>query len=224
LTDAIKELAKKNEVRVLSFEDYWNDVAFFWNYLDVNYYALENLMQPKIEGEVEEGVVIKGRVFVGKNTLVRSGVRIEGPAFIGEKCIIGPHSFIRPGSTIEEKCHIGSSEVKNSIIMSKSNAPHYTYVGDSVVCEDVNLGAGSTTANLRFNNASIFATDAKSGQKIDSGRRKLGCVIGAGTRVGINASINCGVAIGRKCHVYPHTFVKNDLPDETRYIGDFDKK
>ena len=219
LTDAYAEFARRGGASLLRFDGFWSGIEFYYHYLDANAFALRELMRPAIEGEVEDGAVLKGKIFVGKGTTVRATSRIEGPAFIGENCVIGPHAFIRSGTTIEDHCHVGSSEIKNSIVMSYSNAPHYTYVGDSVICEDVNLGAGTTTANLRFDDAPIPVFDPKSGEKISSGRRKLGCVIGAQTRVGINASINCGVAIGRKCRIYPHTLVKTNLPDESSCMG-----
>ncbi len=198
LTAAINEFVKSESVRLIEFDGYWNDVGFFWNYLQVNSFALESLASDKREGLVEDGVVVKGKLVLGKGSVIRAPSRIEGPVFIGDNSVIGPNAFLRSGATIEDHCHVGSSEVKNSILMSYSNAPHYSYVGDSVLCEDVNLGAGTTTANLRFNDANIPVFDQKSGKKIDSRCRKLGCVIGAGTRVGINASLNCGIAIGKK--------------------------
>ncbi len=219
LTDAYAEYAARNDASLLRYDGYWSGIEFYYHYLDANAFALRELMAGGIEGEIEEGATVKGRVFIGKGSVVRATSRIEGPVFVGENCVVGPHAFLRPGTTVEDHCHIGSSEIKNSILMSYANAPHYTYVGDSVVCEDVNLGAGTTTANLRFDDAPIPLFDPKSGGKISSGRRKLGCVIGAQTRVGINASINCGVAIGRRCRVYPHTLVKTNLPDESVCMG-----
>ncbi len=219
LTDAYASFAKRNDCSLLLHDGFWSGIEFYYHYLDANAFALAELMQGGIEGDVEDGATLKGKVFVGKGTKVLSGTRIEGPAFIGENCVIGPHAFIRGGTTIEDHCHVGSSEIKNSVVMSYSNAPHFTYVGDSVICEDVNLGAGTTTANLRFDDAPIQVFDPKSGGKISSGRRKLGCVIGAQTRVGINASINCGIAIGRRCRIYPHTLVKANLRDESICMG-----
>ncbi len=220
LTAAINDFVKAESVRLVEFDGYWNDIGFFWNYLQVNSFALSHLASDSREGIVEDGVVVKGKLVLGKGSVIRAPSRIEGPVFIGENSVIGPNAFLRAGATIEDHCHVGSSEVKNSILMSYSNAPHYSYVGDSVLCEDVNLGAGTTTANLRFNDANIPVFDQKSGKKIDSKCRKLGCVIGAGTRVGINASLNCGIAIGKKCRIYPHTFVASNLPDEASYTGE----
>ena len=105
-------------------------------------------------GEVEENVVLKGAVVIGKNTVVKSGAYIEGPVIIGEDCRIGPNCYIRPSTTIGNDCHIGASvEIKNSIIMNGSDVPHLNYVGDSVIGEGCNFGAGTKIANLRLDEA-----------------------------------------------------------------------
>ncbi|MFH1056518.1 MAG: bifunctional sugar-1-phosphate nucleotidylyltransferase/acetyltransferase [Candidatus Micrarchaeota archaeon] len=212
-TDALSVFARKNKIRVLEFEGYWNDVGYFWNYLDASEFACENLLEDKREGTIEPGVVVKGKLHLGKGSMVRAPSRIEGPVFIGENSIVGPNSFLRTGAVVEDNCHVGSSELKNSILMSRSNAPHFNYVGDSVVCEDVNLGAGAITANLRFDNKIVFA-EVK-GKNVSSGKAKLGCVIGSGTKIGINVSITCGKIIGSDCKIYPRVFVKENVPDGT---------
>lgn len=80
-----------------------------------------------------------------------NGSYIEGPVIIGEECKIGPNCYIRPYTSIGDKCHIGNAcEIKNSIIMNNSNIPHQNYVGDSIIGENCNLGAGTKIANLRF--------------------------------------------------------------------------
>ena len=205
--------ASSNKVKIIEFEGYWNDVGFYWNYLDVSEFACNNLLEDKREGTIEPGVVVNGKLHLGKGSVVRSPCRIEGPVYIGENNLIGPNSFLRAGTIIEDNCHVGSSEIKNSIIMSKSNAPHFNYVGDSVICEDVNLGAGTITANLRFDNKIVFSK--VKGKQVSSGKRKLGCVIGSGTKVGINVSITCGMIVGSDCKIYPRIFVKEYVDDGT---------
>ena len=212
-TDAITSFAEKNEVRVVEFDGYWNDVGYFWNYLDVSEFACNNLLDDNREGTIELGVVIKGKLHLGKGSVIRAPARIEGPVYVGENSIVGPNSFLRKGAVVENDCHVGSSELKNSILMSNSNAPHFNYVGDSVICEDVNLGAGTITANLRFDNQIVFSKIK--GKTVFSGKRKLGCVIGSGTKVGINVSITCGMIIGSDCKIYPRIFVKENVPDGT---------
>ncbi|HLD63062.1 MAG TPA: bifunctional sugar-1-phosphate nucleotidylyltransferase/acetyltransferase [Candidatus Norongarragalinales archaeon] len=219
-TDALAAFAEKNKVRVIEFPGYWNDVGYYWNYLDASEFACANLLEDKREGSIEAGVVVKGVLHLGKGSVIRAPARIEGPVFIGENSIVGPNCFLRKGTVVEDNCHVGSSELKNSILMSTSNAPHFNYVGDSVICEDVNLGAGAITANLRFDDKTVFA-EVK-GKMVSSGKQKLGCVIGSGTKIGINVSITCGKMVGSDCKIYPRVFVKENVPDGSVVKSDDD--
>ncbi len=164
-------------------------------------------------GRIEKNVHIEGTLFLGKDALIKSGTRIEGNAFIGRNSVIGPNALLRKNVVIGENCRVSSSEIKNSVILDNSNIPHYSYVGDSVVCERVNFGAGAKVANLRFDNKNVHVSI--NGKKIDSGRRKLGALVNADSRLGINACINCGIIIGKKCFVFPGAIVRENLPSGT---------
>ena len=103
----------------------WLDLSYPWDLLKANE-SLLDAVEPQVLGEVEENVVLKGNVHIGKNTLVRSGSYIEGPVIIGEGCDIGPGCHIRPGTSIADGCHIGHAVgVKNSIVMRGSKLPHH---------------------------------------------------------------------------------------------------
>ncbi|MBN1369038.1 MAG: NTP transferase domain-containing protein [Dehalococcoidaceae bacterium] len=175
----------------------WMTFSYPWDLLS----GCESLVKPEdfsISGTLEPGVVIKGALSLGKGSTLHSGSCITGPAVIGEGCEIGPNCFIRPFTSIGDDCHIGASvEIKNSIIMSGTRIPHLTYIGDSVIGEGCNFGAGTQVANLRFDNR-----DIRIGNK-DTGRRKLGAIIGDGVQTGINASINAGCVIGAGCIIGP---------------------
>ncbi|MFQ5405608.1 MAG: bifunctional sugar-1-phosphate nucleotidylyltransferase/acetyltransferase [Candidatus Micrarchaeia archaeon] len=211
LPDALLQFAKESNPGVLELQGFWSDVGFFWNLIDVNAFAAEHLAQAEENGEVEDGVTVKGNIFVGKGTIVKAPSRIEGPVWIGENCVIGPNAFLRKGTVVENNCHVGASEIKNSVLLSGSNAPHFSYVGDSLLCEKVNLGAGTKIANLRFDDGSVRVSFPNNGKEYDSGRRKLGAVIGAGTKTGINSSVNCGVLIGSSCRVFPGGVVEQSV-------------
>src|SRR4030042_2811217 len=145
---------KKNNVSFM-IPSYWLDVSYPWDLLKANESLMSHL-EGKIQGEIEPNAVLKGTVSVGKNTVVRSGSYIVGPVIIGDNCEIGPNCYIRPSTAVGDNCHIGASvEVKNSIIMRETKIPHHNYVGDSVIGERCNLGAGTKIANLRLdkNNA-----------------------------------------------------------------------
>lgn len=212
-TDAILNFAKIFGMRVSEFEGYWNDVGYFWNYLDSNSFAIDNLMEEKVLGEVDNAASIRGKIYIGKGTQIKAGTVIEGPAFIGPDCIVGPNATLRPYSCIESNNHIGTgTEIKNSMILEYADA-HGAYIGDSIICPKVNLGAGTRIANLKFDETTIFAKIK--GNRVDSKRRKLGVVIGEGTKTGVNVSINCGVLIGCNCKIYPNNFVRTNLENNT---------
>ncbi len=184
----------------------WLDVGYPWDLLRANEYLLSRLNGSRIEGEVEEGAVIKGPVFVGEGTVIRSGSYIVGPTIIGKNCTIGPNCFIRPSTAIADNCHIGAAvEIKNSIIMSGTKIPHHNYIGDSVIGANCNFGAGTKIANLRLDREEICVS--VKGKKIPTGRKKLGAIVGDNVQTGINASINVGAVIGNNVFVAPNALV-----------------
>jgi bifunctional UDP-N-acetylglucosamine pyrophosphorylase/glucosamine-1-phosphate N-acetyltransferase len=177
--------------------NYWLDLSYPWDLLEANE-SLLGEMEPENLGEVEEHVVIRGPVSIGKGTLIRANSYIQGPVVIGENCQVGPNCYIRPATAIGDECHIGSAvEVKNSIIMRGTKIPHHNYIGDSVIGEGCNFGAGTKIANFRFDEKEIIVGN------IDTGRRKLGAIIGDGVETGINASINVGSLIGNGTWIGP---------------------
>jgi bifunctional UDP-N-acetylglucosamine pyrophosphorylase/glucosamine-1-phosphate N-acetyltransferase len=196
---------------------FWNDIGLPWQLFETNKFLLDRI-KPQIFGEIEENVIIRGNVYIGKGTTVRSGTYIQGPCYIGENNLIGPNAFIRPYTSVENNCHIGISEVKNSLIMSNSSIPHFNYVGDSIICENVNLGAGTKISNLRFDNKTIKMKIKEN--YIDSGRRKLGAIIGPNSQTGINASIMCGKKIGENSVIGAHTIINEDVPSNSLYYQD----
>lgn len=184
----------------------WIDVGYPWDLLKANEILIKRI-KPEIRGEVEEGAVIKGNVFIDEGTVVRAGSYIIGPVVIGKNCRIGPNCFIRPYTSIGDNCHIGAFvEVKNSIVMSNTNIPHLNYVGDSIIGENCNLGAGTKIANLRLDDGDVDAV--VKGRKIFTGRRKFGAVIGDSVKTGINVSINVGTMIGNDVYIAPSAFVE----------------
>jgi UDP-N-acetylglucosamine diphosphorylase/glucosamine-1-phosphate N-acetyltransferase len=210
LTDSIQWLVDNN-IKVAYRElDKWMDTSYPWDLLTANENLLTDI-NPDIQGDVEENVVLKGTVNVGKGSVIRSGSYISGPVIIGEDCVLGPNCYIRPSTSIGNGCHIGASvEIKNSIIMNGSKVPHLSYVGDSVIGEDCNLGAGTKVANLKLNNKEVTI------EGIDTGRRKLGVIMGDGVETGINSSINVGTVIGSESRIGPGTFISGNLPPKSR--------
>ncbi|WP_048189860.1 bifunctional sugar-1-phosphate nucleotidylyltransferase/acetyltransferase [Methanobacterium sp. SMA-27] len=210
ITDSLQIQMDNNEkVLGIKSKNNWIDIGRPWELLDVNEHFLKD-METDIHGEIEEEVTIHGPVFIGKNTIVRSGTYIMGPAHIGENCDIGPNTFIRKYTSIGNNVSVGNAvEIKNSIIMDNTNVNHLTYVGDSIIGSKCNIAAGTNIANLRFDDGNIKIR--VKGNKIDSGRRKMGVVFGDGVKTGINSSFNPGVKVGVNSRIGAGAIVSKDL-------------
>ncbi len=209
LTDLLKNLAKREKVNVEIVKDYWFPITYPWSLLDINEFFLKQIKK-KIEGTVEANATLNGEVIVGKGAIIKNGSYIEGPAIIGADCKIGPNCYIRPYTTIGSNCHIGNGvEIKNSIIFDNSNIAHLSYIGDSVIGYDVNIGAGNITANLRHDDKHIKSM--VKGELINSGRRKFGTIIGDKVHTGINTSIYPGRKIWPEKTTLPGEIVKADI-------------
>jgi len=213
LPDAIM-LAIKNHEDVFACElEEWEDASYPWDLLRINCKLLERIKR-EVRGVVEKGATIKGKVHVGKGTLVRTGAYIDGPVFIGEDCDIGPNCYIRAGTFVGNNCKIGNAvEIKSSIIMDNTNVGHLSYLGDSILGQDVNLGAGSISANLRLDDKNVKAVIK--GKELDTGRRKLGVIIGNDVKCGINTSFLPGAVVGSHSRIGADTSIQDSLPDKT---------
>lgn len=214
-TDSMEILINTLNGKIIGYnvgEQYWSDIGLPWQLLEANEFLLSKIKK-EIHGKVEKNVSLSGNIFIGENSEIRTGTSIQGPCYIGKNAIIGPNAFIRPYTSIGDNCHVGMSEVKNSLILDKTAIPHFNYVGDSIICEGVNLGAGTKISNLRFDNTNIKMRIKEN--LIDSGRRKLGAVIGPNSQTGINVSIMCGKKIGENSIIGANTLINEDVPPNT---------
>lgn len=205
LTDAIREMIKKVRIRCFYTKE-WIPVVYPWHILELNQKLLAK-MKGEVKGEIEKNVTIKGEVHIGKLTLVKSGTYIEGPAFIGDNCTIGPNAYIRPNTTIGNNVRF-RGEVVNSVIMDGTTAKHFCYIGHSVIGENVNIAAGTVTADFRHDGKN-HVTVIK-GKRIDTGLRKLGAFIGDNVRTGINTTIYPGRKIWPNLSTLPGEIVERD--------------
>jgi len=212
ITDLIKMLARSGDARGVELKEYWQDLGMPWQLFDANEFLL-NKMKAKKDGKIENSRVT-GKVIMEKGASISDSV-VEGPIFIGKNTEIGPHSFIRGNSSIGEDCSISdSTTVKNSIIMSHVNAKHLTYIGDSIVGENCNFGAGTQIANWRFDAGTI--TMEVMNRRVDTKRSKLGVIIGDNTKTGVLSSIMPGRTIGDNCWIGAGVVVDRDIPRGTR--------
>jgi bifunctional UDP-N-acetylglucosamine pyrophosphorylase/glucosamine-1-phosphate N-acetyltransferase len=209
ITDSISMLIKKGNVGAFVLPSWWLDIGKPWDLLEANKLFLEN-EKKRIEGTVENGAVLKGNVVVERGALVKSGAYIEGPVLIGEDSVIGPNCYIRAHTSLGKRVKIGNAvEIKNCIIMNDTNVGHLSYVGDSVIGQRSNFGAGTITANLRHDDKSIFVT--VKGERFDSKRRKLGAIIGDDVKTGIGTSISPGIVIHQGARTGAGVIVDRDI-------------
>ncbi len=209
ITDAIELLmADDQSVAAVEYDGPWLDVGRPWELLDANEAVLADL-DGRVEGTVEDGATLQDEVVVESGALVRSGAYIEGPVVVRSGADIGPNAYVRGSTVIGEDVRVGNAvEVKNSVLMAGTAAGHLSYIGDSVLGQDVNFGAGTKVANLRHDDQSVSML--VKGEQADTGRRKLGVVAGDRTKTGINTSLNAGVKLDVEATTMPGESVLHD--------------
>jgi NDP-sugar pyrophosphorylase family protein len=146
---------------------------------------------------VAAGAVIRGPAVIGRNCELRSGVLIRGDAFIGDEVILG-----------------NSAEVKNALLFNRVQAPHYSYIGDSVLGFRAHLGAGVVLSNVKVTPGAIRIR-LPEGRYVESGLQKLGALIGDDAEIGANSVLCPGAVIGRRSIIYPLTVVRGFVPPES---------
>ncbi|WP_367874048.1 hypothetical protein [Luteolibacter sp. Populi] len=185
-------------------------IVYPWDLLRANELLVGSLTESRIEGDVHPNAVIEGIIHLGPGSRILPGVFIEGNVVIGANSKIGPNCYIRGSTSIGDKVHIGQSvEIKNSILLSGAAVGHLSYVGDSILGEKVNFGAGTITSNFRHdgkNHRSMV-----DGVLVDTGRRKFGAIIGDGVHTGIHTSIYPGRKLWPNTSTRPGEIVQRDI-------------
>jgi len=190
---------------------FWMDVGYPWHLFDLNGHLLGS-MDSK-EGTVENST-IKGKLIMEEGAEVFDSF-IEGTAYIGAGTKIGPHSYLRGNNSIGRNCSIGeSTTIKNSILFDSVFAKHLSYIGDSIIGEGVNFGSGTQVANFRFDGKHMNVLTGKGW--VNSGRRKLGVVVGDNTKFGVLSCTMPGKLIGPDCWVGSGVVVARNMPPGSR--------
>tara|TARA_Y100000768_G_scaffold130890_3_gene97296 strand:+ start:925 stop:1575 length:651 start_codon:yes stop_codon:yes gene_type:complete len=186
-----------------------------WNILNPDY---ENSLKNQLMELVKDA---ENQILIHETAIISDDVTIEGPVYIGSESEIRPGAYIRPFSWICQKAVVGHcTEIKHSILLPGAKAPHFNYVGDSILGMEVNLGAGCKLSNLRNDGRDIILRDGKTGEIIgESGLRKFGAILGERTQIGCNVVTNPGVILGPKCNVWPNVTV-NGIYSEGSAIKD----
>ena len=156
-------------------------------------------------------------VFLARDVRVSPTATIAGPCIVGAGSEIRSGAFLRGSTLIGRGCVIGNStEVKNAILFDGVKAPHFNYIGDSILGFGAHLGAGAILSNMRCDGVSIVL---RTTPPISTKRRKLGSVIGDGCEIGCHAVLNPGTILGRGSIVYPLTSVRGVHPEGSRLTG-----
>ena len=210
ITSAIAAKAEQTDFFVHPITGFWLPTGFAWDLIKHQEFLMQDMTESDIQGEVENGVIIKGAVKIGKNTVLKSGAYIEGPVVIGENCTIGPNCFIRNFTSIGDNCRVGQAvEIKNSVIMQNTNICHMAYIGDSVVGQDCNIGAGTITANFRHD-GELVKSKIKN-NLVSTQRNKMGAIFSDGVHTGIHTSVYPGRKIWPNMHTLPGQVVDKDI-------------
>lgn len=228
ITDVLKALIPTGKLKCEKAAGYWLPIGYPWDLLSANEFLLKHmkvdtsirgtimdpvyLEGPLVLGEgsvIEPFATIKGPVVVGDNTVVMSHSYIEGPAMIGNNCKLEPRTYIRKYTTLADDCRV-NADIKNCLFLQGTNAAHInSYLGDSVIGSNVNIGSGTTTANLRHDGKNVRST--VKGKVVDTGRRKLGTIIGDGVHTGIFTMIYPGRKIWPGKSTLPGAVVRKDI-------------
>lgn len=169
-----------------------------------------------IEGKVSEKAYLINPelIFIGKGTTVQAGAYIQGPCFIGRDCEVRHGAYIRGDVLTGNGCVIGhTTELKHCILLNNAIAAHFAYLGDSILGNGVNLGAGVKCANLRLDRAAVRIK--MGGGSIATGMRKLGLIAGDNAQIGCNAVSNPGTLLGPRAVAYPNTNFGGFVPADT---------
>jgi NDP-sugar pyrophosphorylase family protein len=161
--------------------------------------VLDGLPSSDIRTGLSPDVHLAGdRIVICPGTRIHPTVVIEGPVFIGRDVEIRPGAYIRGGCWIGDRAIVGTNtELKRAILLPHAKAPHLNYVGDSILGRDVNLGAGTILSNFRHDGGTIRI------HQIDTGRRKLGAILGDGVLTGCNCVLHPGTVVGQGTQIYP---------------------
>lgn len=185
--------------------------AFAWEALTRIEAYLKSRLQPACLGRLEGRVVLGREVFVGEGTVIEDGAVIQGPAIIGRNCQIRHNAYLRANVILGDGCVVGNAtEVKNALLFDEAVAPHFNYVGDSILGFRAHLGAGAILSNFKSLPGNV--TVEFEGRRLDTGLRKFGALVGDGAEIGCNAVLNPGSVIGRGSVIYPGVNWRGVLP------------
>lgn len=211
---ALSSLFPSYHYAALPYRGAWFPLKYPWHPLPILSCLLDTLSAPNIHPSVNihPSAVVEGNVTLEEGVRIFPHATVRGPCFIGKNTIVGNNTLVWK-SNVGRSCVIGfGTEVKASII-GNNVWTHSTYLGDSIVGENVGFGTGSVTGNFRLDEGLVSSMVQQ--DRVQTGLRKLGAIIGDNCRIGIHVSMNPGIKIGKGSFVSTATVVSQDIPDES---------
>lgn len=169
---------------------------------------------PTLDPEIYES---KGEnIWIAKSAKIAPTASITGPCIIGERTEVRHCAFIRGSALVGNDCVVGNStELKNVILIDTVQVPHYNYVGDSVLGSHSHMGAGSITSNVKSDKTLVVLKSG--GEKLETGLKKMGAILGDYVEVGCGSVLNPGTVIGKNTNIYPLSSVRGVIPENSIY-------
>lgn len=202
-----------------SVSAFFEEVDYVWEAVGRIQWHTERLTreQNQVHGEVMPGAFVSERaVYIAEGARIEPGAYVLGPAYIGNGCVVRHGALVRenvimfPGSVLGH-----ASEAKNSVLLPRAHAPHFNYVGDSILGHRVNLGAGTKLSNLTVVSEKDRQTGMRpsvilevDGKRYDTGLAKLGAIMGDDSQTGCNSVLNPGSLVGPRTLIYPNVSLR----------------
>ena len=193
---ALKKVVAEEGLRASMWEDEWLDVVYPWEILTANKMIMDSWQESSIAktATLEANVTLQGIVCIETGAIIKSGAVLEGPCCIGEGSYIGNNSLIRSYTSVGKNCKVGSGvELKNCVVMDNSQIGRLSFVGDSVLGENVDMGAGCMTVNRTVDWKPISVKNGK--RPMGTGMTKLGAFLGDGVVVGAGNTLEPGMVV-----------------------------
>ena len=198
------------------YRDLFQDISCVWQALG----KLEKYILGKQLGKIESKqqqyayLVNPELISIGEGTIIEPGAYIKGPAIIGKNCQIRHGAYIRGNVIVGDNCVIGhTTELKHSVLLNHVCAAHFAFIGDSIIGNRVNLGAGVKCANLRLDNQPVKLHYHN--ETIQTGLRKFGAIIGDDAKIGCNVVMNPGTLFGKQACCYPTLNIGGIIVEKT---------
>jgi len=204
------------ELDRFEYADIFDDCEFVWDALKkIGNYVRKKKMN-SIYGRVHPTAVIEGsEIYIGRNTIVGPHVYIQSPTIIGDNCEVRQGAYIRGNCIAGQGSIIGhATEVKNSLFLNDSHAPHFNYVGDSVLGNGTNLGAGTKLSNYKISKEKQIKLQIE-GKVYDTGLDKFGAILGDHSESGCNSVLAPGTIVSKNCWIYPNSYVRGFIYEGT---------